>query len=208
MSNNKVQLNKVLLATGATSPAFTPFDTTFIGPACPTSAGSTLPTISSPLIKENISDPSAIPSAVVFWPQLHIWPIVMDTYTFDKTLPSALCSACTCPPPVTPGFALLSVERHADCLCSSYKKSVAFQEWAHNLLSLLLANQSGSLQVQYHLQSAIYVIRAPLPTHVPDQSQADKVGQAAWQESIQTSRTSQGAGLDNCIQQLSQFQAI
>ncbi|KAJ9064432.1 hypothetical protein DSO57_1030715 [Entomophthora muscae] len=221
MLNNKALLNKVLLATGTTSPAFTPFDTTSIGPACPPSAGSTLPTISSHLIKENISDPSAILSAVVFWTQLHTLPIAMDTSTFDKVKETALALMQAATGRSLQHFVHPELVHHQLLLGlhslqlnsmltapSSYKKSVAFQEWSHNLILLLLANQCGFLQVQYHLQSAIYVICAPLLTHVPDQSQADKVGQTAWQESIQTSHTSQGAGLDNLIQQLSRFQAI
>ncbi|KAJ9066075.1 hypothetical protein DSO57_1013298 [Entomophthora muscae] len=76
--------------------------------------------------------------------------------------------------------------------CRNYKQFVAFQQWAHDLLLFLLANQYGFLLVQQHLQSTEDVF-------------SYKVGQAAWQESIKISHTSQGAGLDNLIQKLNQL---
>ncbi|KAJ9057590.1 hypothetical protein DSO57_1021135 [Entomophthora muscae] len=80
----------MVLTTGATSPTFTPFNTTFIGPACPLSAGKTSPTFSSSTLEEEISDPSAIPSALVIFLQPHILPITMETPTFEQVQETAL----------------------------------------------------------------------------------------------------------------------
>ncbi|KAJ9083326.1 hypothetical protein DSO57_1035781 [Entomophthora muscae] len=80
----------MVLTRGTTSPSFTPFDTAFIGPTCPLSAGSTSPTISSPLLEEDISYPPTILSAVVIFPQPHISPISMDTPTFDQVKETVL----------------------------------------------------------------------------------------------------------------------
>ncbi|KAJ9074629.1 hypothetical protein DSO57_1004431 [Entomophthora muscae] len=80
----------MVLTTEATSHAFTPFETAFIGPAHPPSASSTLSTISSPPLEDNISDPHAILSAVIVSPQPPIVPNIMTTPTFDQVQETAL----------------------------------------------------------------------------------------------------------------------
>ncbi|KAJ9069502.1 hypothetical protein DSO57_1017979 [Entomophthora muscae] len=85
---------------------------------------------------------------------------------------------------------------------NNYNQFMAFQQWAHDFLSLLSGSQHDTLVIQQHLQSTTNSLRASLTNYVKEQLQSYVKGVSSWKSPVEAGLAVQEIGVERLVEQL------